>query len=178
MGSSLIIGSKGVYLATTPPPIKSMLLISIQYSFIYSVLHPSITVNQWTKYMYRCLPEHCRNQWADLLGCKMVGVKLGAGRFVARALRPIWELRPNGSAGKGFWGGLGFSNSWEKSHTVLSLPPEGGVTQYKTDSTRHVQCVSTCLYSLQRWLSCLPNRLVQVQITACYLLDLGSSSNL
>lgn len=122
----------------------------------------------------------------------MGGAELGEGRCVARVLRPRWELLPNGSAGKGFWGGLGFSNSWEKSHEghvrqcqdhesypELKLPPEGGVAQNIPNSTLFpVSLVS--FYSLQGWFSCGPNRLAgdAVQIAACYLLHICSSCNL
>lgn len=63
----------------------------------------------------------------DLLGKGMVGgglgtVGIGMGRGpvpgmwtpAAVALWPSRELLPSGSAGRGFWGGLGFSKSWRR----------------------------------------------------------------
>lgn len=97
----------------------------------------------------------CRNQCADLWGSMMGGAEPRAGRCVASWLRPSWELRPNGSAGKGFWGGLGFSISCQELCNVLNLPPEGGVIQYNSDLKPFE--LSHILWTLPGRFSCVPH---------------------
>lgn len=60
-------------------------------------------------------------------GLGTVGIGMGRAAFpgmcppAVATLLPSRELLPSGSAGRGFWGGLGFSKSYKKNTKSTNL---------------------------------------------------------